>query len=294
MTTTEVPLEIAYTVRQNTSSRTHVERGSEYIGSFSISQTTPVGSVGTWMMNPAKLAGSRIKTLASSYQKFRFRKLTLKVQSSTTTAINGLYLVGYNSNPDAEVSPTLSVPQVFALPGAISANVWRSVVCTARLEDKNRWYNIDADSKEIMNTTQGAFYICVQSPTNSATPIVMPVLLDYEIEFRGNAVNTNNNREPFIWPAGTWSYNSVTGNYTFAPSSGEPVGPVIPNGAAFIVNPEYTVYVDGEEAHIGVIRGTTASWIFYTDIEALQDNTPLEFTGTFTTPRTTGQIIGPN
>jgi len=296
MTATEIPLEIAYTVRQTANPKTHVERASEYIGSFTISQTTPVGSLVTFMMNPATLAGTRIKSLANSYQKFRFRRMALKLQSSTTTAINGLYILGYNSNPDAEVNVADPVPAVYALPGAISTNVWRSAVCNAQLEDRNKWYNIDADSTELMNTTQGCFYVCVQSPTNSATPVSMPVLLDYEIEFRGNAVNYNNTNAPFVWPAGQFTYNATNATFGFVASSGEPVLPALAANAGYVINPSWEVTSGEDQAFVAVVKNSSAenTYRFYESVEQYQTDSYLHVVGAFTVGRSTGQRIGPN
>lgn len=287
-TAVEIPMEVAYTVRQPTARRVHTETACEYIGDFVILPTSQQGASSKFMMNPINLPRTRLQNLARNYQKFRFKKLALKVQSSTTTSTNGLYIVGYNSNPDAEYDQASAVPAVFDLPGAQSANVWRTITSVAKIEDKGKWYNIDPDSSEVMNTTQGYFAVVVQSPTSTTGPLIMPVLLEYTVEFSGSSYNNENLAAPFIWPAGNWGYNTLTGNYSFVPAPGEIVGPTIPSGAAYVINPEYTTTtVDGDVENIGVVLGTTASWVFYRDIEDLNTNTPLNIKRTFDTDRTT-------
>jgi len=291
ITSTEIPMEVAYTVRQPTSRKIHRETACEYIGDFVILPTSTQGDSVKFMMNPLTLPRTRLYNLARNYQKFRFTRLALKVQSSTTTSTNGLYVVGYNSNPDAEYTRQVAVPAVFDLPGAQSANVWRTITSVARIEDRNKWYNLDPDSDEVMQTTQGYFAVVVQSPTSATGPLVMPVLLEYSVEFTGSSYNSENLSTPFVWPAGTWAYNSVTGNFTFTPAAGEPVGPTIPSGAAYIVNPEYPVLVGSDEDTIGVVKGTTASWVFYRTIEDLNTNKPLQIFSTFSTGRTTWTLV---
>lgn len=287
ITSTEIPMEVAYTVRQPSNRRVHRETACEYIGDFVILPTSTQGSSSKFMMNPLKMPRTRLYNLARNYQKFRFTKMSLKIQSSTTTSTNGLYVVGYNSNPDAEYSQATAIPAVFDLPGAQSANVWRTITSVARIEDRNKWYNLDDDSEEVMQTTQGYFAVVVQSPTSATGPLVMPVILEYSIEFSGSAFNTENSSAPFIWPAGNWGYNSVTGNYTFVPASGETAGPIIPVGSSYLINPEYPVSVGDDEDTIGVVMGTTASWTFFRTVEDLNNNTPLQVKRTFDTNRTT-------
>lgn len=294
MTAVNVPVETAYVIRQRCTKSSHVERGSEYIGQWSMGNNTQVGQVTKFDMNPIKLFGSRLRMLSLSYQKYRFRKMSIRVQSSAATSITGLYLAGYSSNPDFEINAGSAFQQIYALPDAVSANTFRSVVCPAQIEDRNKWYLIDEDSEEIMQTTQGCFYITAIQPTNSTVQLVYPIILDYEIEFVGNAIQATTIRAPFVWPAGTWAYSSLTGNFTFTPNAGETPGPVIAVGQSFEINPEYTVTVSGEETTIGVIRGTTASWEFFENVEDLQTNTQVQIKATFTSARTIGQIVGPN
>lgn len=291
VTATQIPMEIAYTVRQPTTRRVHVETACEYIGDFVITPTSTQGDSVKFMLNPLTMSRTRLYNIARNYQKYRFRRAALKIQSSTTTSTNGLYVVGYNSNPDAEYTKETAVPAIFNLPGAQSANVWRTITSEAKLEDRNKWYNLDPDSEEIMMTTQGYFAVAVQSPVSTTGALIMPVLLEYTVEFTGSAYNLDTAQTAFIWPSGTWAYNSVTGNFTFTPDAGETPGPTISSGQAFIINPVYPINLGGVEDIIGVVKGTTASWVFYRDVEAFADGQALPVNTTFKSGRTTWQKI---
>jgi hypothetical protein len=298
ITSTQVPVEIAYSVRQNAPlNKVHVERASEYIGTFTVSTATPVNTTIVYRMNPSTLAGTRLQSLSKIYQKFRFRKLRMIVQSSAASTISGLYVMGYNSNPDAElaVNSPMSSTQVFALPGAVSRPFWIVGTADAKIEDRNKWYYVDADSEEVMNTTQGYFAIVVQAPANTTTPTVVPVLLEYEIEFTGSAIQLDNSNAPVVFPAGNWSLNGVTGNWTFTPLAGEPAVPTIPAGSVWVINPTYTIPLSNSDPAIcSVIAGTTLSWLFYEDLESQQTGSNIKADTNFSTPRTTWQRNVPN
>jgi len=295
---TQVPVEIAYSVRQMAPlNKIHTERASEYIGTISASSNTPANTTIIFRMNPITLAGTRLQTLAGIYQKFRFRKLRLVVQTGASTSISGLYVAGYNSNPDSEIavnSPKAGT-QVFALPGAVSRPLWIVGNVDAKIEDRNKWYYVDPDSEEVMNTTQGYFAIVIQAVPSTITPIVLPILLEYEVEFTGSAIQLDNNTAPVVFPAGSWALNGVTGNWTFTALAGEPAVPTIPSGSSWIINPVYEIPLStSDPALCSVITGTTLSWIFYEDIESQQNGSAIKADTNFTTARTTWQRIIPN
>lgn len=290
ITATSIPMEYAYSVRQPTTTRVHTETACEYIGDFVIPIRTTVGEGVRFMMNPLTMFRTRLYNLARNYQKFRFTKLALKIQSSSTTSTNGLYVAGYCSNPDFEYSKENAVPAIFSLPGAQSTNVWRTIVVQANLQDKNKWYNLDEDSSEIMQTTQGYFAIAIQSPANSTANIVMPVLLDYTVQFSGNAfqsLNASNNIE--IMPSG--SFNLTSGNFVFTADSGEPPVPTITQGRGYIINPTYPVQANLVDTNIGVIFKTPSSFSFYQTVDEFITGRSLDIRESFTVERSTWSIL---
>jgi len=290
MTYTDVPVAQATTVRQNPSPKTHLETACEQIGQFSMSPTTVVGSSQTYSMNPLTLAGTRLNTLARNYQKYRFRKLAMTVQSSASTATGGLYVVGYNSNPDAELAAGYqAVQQVSALPGSISANAWRTVTVHARLEDPRKWYNLDADSDELMQVAQGYFAIVAQVPASSTGPTSYAVWLDYTVEFTGAAIN----QVPTVvglMPAFTATVDPPgTRTATLVAEPGEPPFPAaLAIGVEYSINPPYQLTLsDGTDALCNALfQPINGRFAFYKSVEDIQGNSPLAISATFSVPRT--------
>jgi len=202
--------------------------------------------------------------------------------------------VGYNSNPDAEVSTgQAAISEIMTLPGACSSNIWRSIRSSAILEDKNKWYNVDGDSREIMQTTQGYYALALQSPPSTTGPLVMPVMLDYTIQFKGSAINRGPSANLFIFPAGSFGYDSITGNFTFTADSGEPAVPSTNNFDLYSIIPHYQIAVDssaGDEVeyiNIGAVVPTTASWSFFGTPEDASVGTQLQIHQTFRVLRST-------
>lgn len=287
---TNIPVGQATTVRQPMTNKTHVERAREQVGTFAISPTTPIGSGQQYLLNPLTLAGTRLQRLAQNYQKFRFRRVALTVQSSASTSVGGLYVVGYNSNPDAELAPGFgAVQQVTTLPGATSANAWRTVTVPGRLEDRGTWYNLDPDSEEIMKTTQGYFAIVAQIPSTGTGPTQYAVWLDYEVEFSGSAVNPVPDAVGLM-PAGTWTNVPNTNTAVFAADPGEPAFPPTSNFVTYLFNPVFTITdFYGNEANVLAGRQQSTAnnpWTFYTSMEDSVSDARIAIPASFKSPRT--------
>lgn len=272
MTVTELPLQAGYNVRQTTRNQVVRMFAREQVGSVTFGPNTPVNSTVYFEMNPLKMNGTRIQRVSAAYQKYRFKRLALTVQSSSTTATNGLYVVGYNSNPDAELPRGREAQAIFSLPGAETANVWLTKTTVARLEDKSRWYNLDEDSLEVMQTTQGYFAVACQAPTSTTAPATYPVYLDYDVEFTGTSLNVLQEAVAQVFPAGTFSYNFGTGNFTFTADAGEPAMPSLTNGVVYELSPDYDVTVTdsagGElQERVRYLVPTTLSWAWARTLE---------------------------
>lgn len=290
MQVTNVPVATATTIRQTNVDRTHVETNREQVGLFTISPTSGVGDSTVIKMNPLTLAGTRLQAMARNYQKYRFRRVSVTIQSSASTSIGGLYVVGYNSNPDAELSAGLAtVQRIATLPGAVSANAWRTVTSRARLEDPNKWYNLDADSEEVMQTTQGYFAIAVQIPSTGTGPTTYAVWLDYTIELKGNALNSASDFVG-LFPACGWARVGTTNNYVPTPVAGEPALPGVVTGAIYSINPGWPVTLnDLTEVTVGSMRCINSAGNQYALFETIKDaqvNNPLNVEAPFTTLRT--------
>lgn len=291
-TITNVPVGQATTVRQPLSNKVHVERAREQVGIFAISPTTPVGTSQQYLLNPLTLSGTRLQRLAQNYQKFRFRKVSMTVQSSASTSVGGLYVVGYNSNPDAELNGGFaSVQQVAALPGATSANAWRTVTVAGRLEDRGAWYTLDPDSDEIMKTTQGYFAIVAQIPSTGTGATQYAVWLDYEIEFTGASVNT----VPEViglWPSGNWVRDTNINYANFTSDSGEPSPPATFNAKIYTLNPAWIITDQaGVDVNCLAFKVLAGGYGFYTSVENASSDSRIALPNQFRTPRTIISIV---
>jgi len=211
----------------------------------------------------------------------------MTVQSSASTSVGGLYVVGYNSNPDAELLGGLgSVQQNTSLPGATSANAWRTVTVAGRLEDRGAWYTLDPDSNEIMKTTQGYFAIVAQIPSTGTEPTQYAVWLDYEIELSGPAVNPVP-QVLGLFPAGRWTRVANQSYATFVASSGEPPFPTLAEGKNYSVNPAWTLEdYQGDEVMAVAIRHRAVGVSFYSSVENATSDTRIGIEDSFDTPRT--------
>lgn len=161
--------------------------GSEYIQNWTITATTP-GKLYEIALNPVSTdlpSLLRLRQMASSFGKFRFKKAQLTIATNFATTVSGNYMIGYSENPDLQLATLGSNDlsnQVYNL-GGRSCPFWSPVRYPAKFRDTSRWYNIDADSTEVMMTTQGKFVIAIQQMPSATLPLNIPVLLDYEIEF---------------------------------------------------------------------------------------------------------------
>jgi hypothetical protein len=287
-TSTNVPLNVATTLRNNAPNRVHTETGREQIGVFTVTALTPVGASVKVLLNPLLLSGTRLQKLASVYQKFRFTSATLNIQSSASTIVRGLYVAGYNSNPDAEFSPSRAVQFVSTLPGSISSNVWLSQRVRAQLQDRAKWYNLDADSEEIMMTTQGYFAVVNQVSPNIDNPgdLTFPLWLDYTVQFTGTAANATQTGPAILFPNGQFTWTGLSSDYTFVVDPAENLGvPSTSSGQIYSINPAYAINTGGaggEPEYATAVRVYVSGYGFASTLEDL--NAGKFIIGTSTTP----------
>lgn len=186
---------MAYTINNRTNIAHIRERAKEYLGVISIGPTSPTGATFVFEMDPTQFPTTRFGRLASSYQKFRFRSARMTLASNFSTTVSGSIIAGYMENPDQAILPSPAIfNQVFSAASGVSQSLWKPLDVIAKFTDKGKWYNLDADSEEIMQTTQGKFVFVIQSPIGVTAEVQIPVLLDYDIEFSGQGtqpLNTN-------------------------------------------------------------------------------------------------------
>lgn len=286
---TSIPAALASRVIQNSQNRVHTEVAREIVTPFVMSSTSKPGDVSSYALNPASMSGTRIQRLSANYQQYRFKRAAITMQSPASTTASGLYAIGYTRNPDQEIgSGTQAIQTITAMPGAATSSVWNTTTTHASLDSK--WYNIDADSLEIMDTTQGFFSACVITPPTATASVSFAVWLDYTIEFRGNAVQ----RLPStfsLFPAGTWTRVGTTNTATFTADAGEPAFPTTDVNVTYTVNPTWAITdTNGTLTTARAAAKTTQAnnpWFFYPSADAAsQQNGAINIPATFTTERT--------
>jgi len=193
--TTAIPVTQAYTIRNVGSNQpTQSCRGTEFISGMKIASDTPRGTIWKYPLNPVTdyYSGTRIGNLAASFQKYRFRRAALKIAANFSTTVGGNLVIGYSENPKVQLLEGEALfNQLFAMNG-MSASLFTPVTMPARIADKAKWYNIDEDANanEIMNTTQGVFYIALQSSATITGDATIPIILEYDVEFKDQALQS--------------------------------------------------------------------------------------------------------
>jgi len=129
---------------------------------------------------------SRIRNLALCYEKYRYTKCRLIIRPGAPTTTVGSYICAYSENPDFDpgVDP---IGSLSALRGSTTAPLWGQMTIDAVINDKNKWYNVDPDSEEIMMCEQGKWFIVQTAVANTSFPIKVQVWMEGTIEFRGAA-----------------------------------------------------------------------------------------------------------
>jgi hypothetical protein len=188
MSTTNIPVTTAYRIEQKSQQLTHREVQSDYISNVLVNATTPVGTVWRFELSPQNVGSERLLNLSRLFQEYKFAKAKLTVASNFSTTTNGQFVIAYNANPDFEIQAGPNAAKIaFALPGACSVPVWTPSSTNASL-DKSVWKMTDRDSEEKIATTQGVFFVVLQSALNVTSDVVVPILLDFDCNFRKPSV----------------------------------------------------------------------------------------------------------
>jgi len=191
-----LPTNTAFVVQNNVRSTNVVhERGKEIIGSLTFLNAAPSRFVvNEFDLDPLYLEGTRLQALCKSFQKYRFRdgtKFILQCNAPTTTT--GGYVAGYTENPDQNMSTGYrATTAISALTGSVAAPVWTTQEVHINVRDKQKWYNLDDDTIEIMNAIQGKMVVQQTGPVSTTSNIVVPVWLEWDIELTGPAVQVTN------------------------------------------------------------------------------------------------------
>ena len=121
-----VPQNTAFVVKNTTNDKSVTIKGKEIVSSLSISNAAAHSGfypVQLQDLAPVVFEGTRMKQLARSFQKYRFKKAHLTVQANAPTTTTGGYVAGYTENPDQGFDDN-AISQISTLSGAVSAPLW--------------------------------------------------------------------------------------------------------------------------------------------------------------------------
>jgi hypothetical protein len=270
---TNVPLQMAYTKRQSASSQGVRVKFSDMMDVITVGPGDPIGSMRQYPLNPLLMSG-RLKRYAALYGKYKFHAVRLSVGVNMPTTVSGNYTMGYVNNPDQAfpVSGRDAAEAVYAMPGSINKPWWMRGDMDARIVDKAKWYNIDADSNETMNTTQGKFVLCNVSPPTTTAAVNVPLFIDYDIEFKEPALQLPVAAgTPLIWPAGHFDQTAVDAVFTYTVTDGGiPTVPVLNLEQPYYVSPPFLMHLLDSDAgvEIGVILALSATnYVLYENFD---------------------------
>jgi hypothetical protein len=264
-----VPQNTAFVVKNNTTERTVVIRGKEIVSSLGVSNVAAhSGSypVQLFDLNPVGYEGTRMKQLARSFQKYRFRKAHLTVQANAPTTTTGGYVAGYTENPDQGFDDN-AISQISTLSGAVSAPLWVAQTLPARIRD-GKWYNVDPDTIEVMDSIQGMFVLQQTSAASTTAALNFPVWLDYEIEFSGCAAQSDPiDRPPTVYAFPPGFLNSFTStlwpNHAINYNGNSSVIPSLPINASCSLEPGFDTKTGEEAAWCWCTQDTGAGGRYY-------------------------------
>jgi len=278
-----VPFVQAVTIRQTAVDRQAQSfRGSDILMTLGYTSTSPLGVPQLIKMSPLNYPNTRMGKMAANFQKYRYKSAVLRIITNQPTTVGGQIIAGYCSNPDQEFDSG-SVNQVFALPGAEIMPLYVPQSMRATFEDKSKWYNLDLDSDEKMSTEAGMFVIELMSTVNVTGVVQAVIILDYELELVGAAVQSDVISGPALPFPSTLMSSSNPPTLGLAPGETLPF-PTMDPTHPYTLNPEFDVPVTlnagsvSEWAPAMVIQkvnGAPSNYQFFRSIDDYNKNTPI-------------------
>lgn len=279
---------------------------SERIGSISVGSTVPSDTAYTFNLSPGMLRGTRIEAMSKLYQRFRFTSAEMLINCNLSTATAGSIVAGFTGNPDMELNSE-PLAQIYSLPNAKSMRLWVPTTIKANMTPlvPGGWFTNDLDSAEIMWTTQGKFFIAIESMATVTGVVDIPIILNYTVEFALPVAPTQS-AITYPNPAMTWTINPTASEYNFTALTTLEVGPPVypvpttKSKTVYAMIPAPTILVTDQGGQLEkidvayVLKGAGVSFWLYTaeNLEAALANDTSECIkgyahADWTTPRTT-------
>lgn len=216
-----IPTVMTNTIMGPTSQRSVIQKGKEIIGEIAITSSTPSGLLAQILANPLLMGAPRLEKMAAIYQQYRFRRLRFTLATVLPTTTYGQFWLAYSRNPDHRIANDAEAnANVFALENSRQCQAWTPATYDCDLRPNTTIFNVDNDSREIMKTTQGKFFIATSGQFNVTGEYTIPVYLEYEIELFGQSALPTNDGAAIIFPAVLYSGptdNTGTINLRIAP-----------------------------------------------------------------------------
>lgn len=280
--TTSIPLAIATTTVSTTRDVTVTVHFDEIIGTFTIGSTTENATLGQFEFNPALMPGTRLQMMAQLYTKYRVKPgAAYRVAANLSTSTTGSYVCGFCENPDFIVDKSNIVNSIYSLyDGRISQYYTPSDV-RMKVADRNKWYNIDGDSQEVMNTTVGKLLVATLGVPNITGNVEIPILFRGDVEFTGPAL-----AKPITGTSSAYGPGAlVSANTSYQSNWQIDTGGAVPifSAGVFLVTPAWDVVVetgnaggpDKEQAICNVIQminrtSNSMTIVLYSDLGAAE------------------------
>lgn len=288
MTSTNIPIEKAYTIKQTSRGPSrHVETSSEIIGSIAMLPDQPAGQVFEFLLSPTNMPGTRLNAISRNFQKYRFTRAALLLASTLPTSVGGSLTTGYTNEP-AEGFPQGGQNKVFQLPNAEISTLYTPTRIVADFSsnlsgvkrDKTEFF-ISQESGEENTEIQGKFVIENNSQITTNGTVNIPVILEYTCEMWGAAGNEPAQAQ--VWPSSSITSGS-NGAMLLAIAVGETATfPSLVTGLLYELQPSISAKVaaggiDAGSTNLNYVSyaGTTLTFKFWNSIKEFRDNTPIQ------------------
>lgn len=273
VTSTAVPVDMAFTYRNNSPTTRRKECGVDRLPSLSVKSNMQAGMIlARYQLNPIMLGGTRLSQIAACYEMYRFTKCRLVFAPVLPTTVTGSVMLAYTVNPEADLGSSANIA-AFQLRGKQSNLFIRSSI-DMQATTAGRWLYVDPDSGTTELTTQGTFFVILDQATNVASETSLTCYLEYEIEFLGAA------KVPFAlgnavsFVAGNWTVNSSN---VWTPTT-ILSGSLVTNGLYAInpalIIPDATGFSSTRYAGFGIYTGS--GFLLAKDINAYNNNTVMD------------------
>lgn len=275
---TLIPLAQSTNIYQNTNGKFRTQ-AVEQIGVISFTSNTAIDTVWLFDINPLLLTNTRLQAIAKTFQKYQVKNLKFTIVTNLPTTAGGTIAIGTSENPDQIITNS---QQTFSLSGAQLAPLYVPTEVSANFNKK--LLNLDATSKENMMTTASRLAISLQNTSNISGTTSIPILMNWDIEFSGTAIQETSSPVPTTYAFPATKIQGKEPNYAVGLSKADDESfnvPVTPQGVPLSISPQQLIKTPngGEEVaqYIKLNQVVTGvpTYFFYANSNDLENNLPI-------------------